>query len=245
MELDAYRRFLILSFLLCLSMLIACGPAPAPTPAATETAEPTETATATSTPSSTPTIAPTQTATYTSTPTRTAVPPTRTRTATLRPKPTATLTAIPGPAPTLTYAQICAGLAARGMRDIYIIYIHPVPELVWDTTPRQFLVGLCNTLPPPSVPQGRYKIVMSFPDGDRGSTSSSETPAELGRGFNEVSVGPWIPGLENHRARCNMRAVADTQVMYNGTVDGLFHPLAWDDGRTSVGLAIKCGGNFS
>ena len=151
----------------------------------------------------------------------------------------------PGPSPTPSVEQICNDLVAKGGIGIVVVYIHPEPELVWDYNPRQFLVGLCDTDPPPSTPQGKYKIVLNFPNTQHGSTESVPVPATLKPGLNEVSVGPWIPGLENHKAACAVRAVAQTQVMYNDTPDRFYHPLLWPDGSDQVALSIKCGGNYS
>ncbi len=131
------------------------------------------------------------------------------------------------------------------MHDIFVLYINAVPELVWDNEPHYLKVGICNTLPPPSTPQGKYKLLFNFPDGQRGDMTTPVVSASLNAGLNEVSVGPWVPGLENHIARCNMRAVAQTQVMYNDVPDPIFHALKWPDGSDTVGLPIKCGGNFS
>lgn len=118
------------------------------------------------------------------------------------------------------------------------------PQLIWDNEPRQFIVGLCNTNRPPSTPQGKYKIVLNFPNSGRGLTQSAPTQIELKSGYNEVSVGPWIPGLENHIASCNNRAEAETQVMYNDTPEPFYHALLWVDGSDHVIMPIKCGGNF-
>ena len=133
---------------------------------------------------------------------------------------------------------------AKPNKAIYVIYIHPVPELVWDSEPRRFQVGLCNTLPAPNVPQGKYKVQLSFPAGERGETHSATTPAELAPGLNEVSIGPWIPGLENHVTRCAIRARPEVQVQYNDTPDPFFHVLLWPDGSDHLVMSIKCGGDF-
>ena len=242
MKLRVYseERFaLVLAWFCFLFSLQACAPAATPTALPTETATASATWTLTPLPTDTPTPLPSTTPTNT----RTSTPrPTATRrltpTATLTPSPTA------GPSPTPSAAQICDDLAKKS-NGIFVVYIHPVPELVWDTIPRQFQVGLCDTIPLPSTPQGKYKIVLSFPNSQHGSTESAPVPAQLKPGLNEVSVGPWIPGLENHMAACAMRAVAQTQVMYNDTPDRFYHALLWADGSDHVALPIKCGGNYS
>ena len=231
-----------LFFIFCVPLLLgACATAPVPTPTATETAAPTATSTV-----ALPTETPTQTLTPTSSPTRTSTPkptalPTRRRTSPA----TATASLTAGPSPTPSAAQVCATLTARGTGDIYVVYIHPQPDLVWDKAPRQFLVGLCDTLPAPNTPQGKYKIVLNFPAGNGSLTQSAPVPAELKSGLNEISIGPWIPGLENHLAICAQRAVAETQVMYDDTPGPYFRALLWADGSDRVPLPIRCGGNYS
>ena len=180
--------------------------------------------------------------TPTSVPTRTTTPR---PTATIRRTPTATATAKPtaGPSPTPSAAQACAGLLARGTAGIFVIYLHPEPDLVWDTVPRQFVVGLCNTIPPPSVPQGKYKIILNF--ANHGLMDTHVTTGELKPGMNELSIGPYIHGYENHMAICAQRPVAEVQVMYNDTSEPPFHALLWPDGSDRVAIPIKCGGNFA
>ncbi len=236
------RQIFLIGFF-CLLTLGGCAsatPTPAPTetdtpePTATETSTATATATLTSTPTKTSTLTPTSTPKPSATATRLRTP---TRTAT--PKPTA------GPVATKTLAQTCADLVATRGPQIFVMSLRGDPELIWDNVPRQFIVGLCNTNRPPSVPQGKYKIVLNFPDSGHGLTQSAPTQIELKPGYNEVSVGPWIPGLENHIAHCAMRAEAQTQVMYNDTPEPYYHALLWPDGSDHVIMPIKCGGNFA
>ncbi|MBI5304189.1 MAG: hypothetical protein HY868_18800 [Chloroflexi bacterium] len=227
----------------CFTLLAGCAPEPTPTPIPTATAEPTATFTATRAPSATATLtrtstpAPTNTATSAPKPSATA---TRTRTRTpILTKPPA------GPSPTPSAAQLCASLAKQLAPGIYVMYLYGTPELIWDYDPRQFRVGLCNTIPAPSTPQGKYKIAMTFPPGNSGATQSAPTPVELKSGFNEISVGPWVPGLQNHRAACATREYADTQVLYNDSPDPIFRALTWIDGKDRTTLTIKCGGDYS
>ena len=224
--------------LAALFLLGACAPAATPTP--TPTLEPSATATPRPTGTSTPTLTPTQTATATSTPrpSPTVVRGTPTRTATPRPT--------PGPSPTFTTAQLCASLQTRGNNLIYVLYVRPTTELVWDTEPRYFQVGLCNTIPVANgVPQGKYRMQLNFPSGARGGfVTSAPSPAELKPGLNEISVGPWVPGLENHLSNCAVRAVGFTQVTYNDTPDPFYRALPFPDGSDRTPLPIKCGGSF-
>ena len=226
-------RKILLLVLFCLAILLgACASAPTPT----ATVAPSATFTATRLPTETPTPPPTGTVTSTPKPSVTAtLARTRTATATRTPA---------GPSPTPSAPQICAGLIAKAQPGTYVLYLEPVTELIWDNNPRQFRVGLCNTNPPPAVPQGKYKIAMSFPPANTGATESKPSVAELKPGFNEISVGPWIPGLENHKTNCAVRANAETQVLYNDTPDPFYHALTWYNGNDRVTLPIKCGGNF-
>jgi len=212
--------------------------APTPTPTATATATITRTATPlpTATATLTPTAAPTHTRTVTPRPSASPTP-VRTRTATAT-KPPA------GPSATPSIAQICANFATKAAPDIYVMYVYPATDLVWDTEPRYFRVGLCNTNSAASTPQGKYKIAMTFPPDTGGATQSSPSPAELKAGFNEIQVGPWVPGLRNHLADCRSREKAYTQVTYNDTPDPFYRTLKWMDGGDHTILTIKCGGNF-
>ena len=231
----------------CFSILLAgCAKPTVPPPTLTMTALPSATQTATPLPTdtSTPTFTPTPTTTPTSTSTSTPTP-SSTATRTRTPSATATVTLTPGPSPTLTTVQICANLLARQAPDIYVLAIHGVPDLAWDKAEHQFVIQVCNTNLPPSVPQGKYKVVLNFPGSDHGASQSAATQIELKPGFNEISVGPWVPGLENHLAACASRPSGETQVMYSDTPDRLYRTLKWFDGSDSIWLPIKCGGDYS
>ncbi len=168
--------------------------------------------------------------------TRTLAPVTRPPTA--RPSATASPSPVPGP------AQACANLAARGMSGIYVVDIQPEPALVWDGRPHQFRVGVCNTIPS-STPQGRYRIFLYFPTSSQGHEESVPVPADLKSGMNTVVVGPWVPGLENHRARCATKATAEVEVMYNDVPGPFYKPLPWPDGKTRTYLPVQCGGDYA
>ena len=139
---------------------------------------------------------------------------------------------------------MCASMIGKKPAGIYVMYLQPVTTLIWDYDPRQFRVGLCNANPPSAVPQGKYKIAMNFPPRTSHATESKPSVAELKPGFNEITVGPWVPGLENHLAQCAVKADAETQVLYNDTPDPIYRALAWSDGKDRVTLHIKCGGNY-
>ena len=229
-------RIKILFVLVSLPILLGACASATPTP--TPTLAPTVTFTATRVPTTTPTSTPTLTATATLTPRPSA-------TATRAPTRTATATRTPaGPSPTPSAAQICAGMLGKVPAEIYVLYLQPVTELIWDNDPRQFRVGLCNANPLPAVPQGKYKIALSFPPRTSHATESKPSPAELKPGFNEITVGPWVPGLENHLAQCAVKTNAETRVLYNDTPDPFYRALKWYDGKEFVMLAIKCGGNY-
>ncbi len=233
----------ILIAMACALLQVSCGlpgtPIPVPptaTPVLIPTASPTPVA-ATATPS--PTITPTRVP-ATATRTRTIVPATRRPTALPFPSQTASPSPIPGP------AQVCANLAARGTSGIFIVDVVPDPSLVWDGRPHLFRVGVCNALSPSTVAQGRYKILLYFPASGKGHEESVPSPADLKPGMNIVTVGPWVPGLENHRARCATKDTAEVEVTYNDIPDPtVFRALSWPDGKTRTYLPVQCGGNFA
>ena len=227
------RFVIVCSFVIGIT---ACASAP-PTP--TPTLEPIATRTATHTPTATATLTTTPTLTHTPTPTkpRATASPTRPRLPTATRTPTA-------PSPTPSAAQMCAQMLGKVPAEIYVFYLYPEGELIWDNEPHYFRVGLCNTNAPPAAPQGKYKITFSFPPTSSGATESKPSPAELKLGFNEIRVGPWVPGLENHLSRCAARANAVTRLTYNDTPDPFYRVLTWYDGRDHIILPIKCGGNF-
>jgi hypothetical protein len=136
-------------------------------------------------------------------------------------------------------------LVAKGTSEIYILYIHPEPDLAWDKGERFFKVGLCNTIPASSTPQGKYRITLIFPTANNLFTQSAPTQGELKPGLNQVSVGPWVPGTENHLAVCAVKTRAETRVLYNDSPDpNTFRTLYWYDGSDHVILSVQCGGNY-
>jgi hypothetical protein len=234
----------ILIAMACALIQVACSlpatSAPVP-PTATSLPIPTASpppvpATATVNPTSTPTRASTAMPTRT----RTVIPATRRPTALPSPSKTASPSPIPGP------AQDCANLAARGTSGIFIVDVVPDPSLVWDGRPHLFRVGVCNALSPSTVAQGRYKILLYFPASGKGHEESVPTPADLKPGMNIITVGPWVPGLENHRARCATKDTAEVEITYNDIPDPtIFRALSWPDGKTRTYLPVQCGGNFA
>ena len=241
------------TLILVVLFISACGtiaqPTAQPTPlliaAELSTATPTASATTTPTerPSPTPTQLPTATPTASPTPTATSTTiRTPTRTPTRAPTRTPTL-AVPTPTP--GPAQICDSLGAQGQRGIFLVDLQPVPDLAWDQNPRQFRVGVCNTHPPSNVPQGRYKIFVFYPGGDRGPGQTGLMHFQLKPGLNEIMIGPWVPGLENHLATCAMRPIGSIEVHYNDSPDSNFKALAWPDGRIKVEFPIRCGGDYA
>ncbi len=135
--------------------------------------------------------------------------------------------------------QSCLNRTRTGPAGLYILQVQPTPPLVWDTTPHMFQVTLCNANPPSSTPSGQFKVFISFPGSERGHAESDAVTAQLTSGYNEVSIGPWVPGLENHISACATRPMTQIEVHWNGA------SLLWLDGKSSVNIPIGCGGNFS
>jgi hypothetical protein len=135
---------------------------------------------------------------------------------------------------------------AKGVVDLFVVSVEAIPPLVWDSSPHQFRVGLCNTNGPSSAPAGTYRIYISYPGAERGLAQSDKTPATLKPGFNQILVGPWVPGLENHKASCASRPIGQIEVRYNDVPDpAIYRALPWPDGSTSINLKIACGGDYS
>jgi len=186
------KRFKLFAALVLIPFIAACS-TPTPTaPTVTVTAAPSATPIATQVPTDTPT--PTFTATATI-----AKP---SATATVRrvtPAPTGTPRPTNGTQPHAERGATLHGLTDKPAKVIYVLYIHPQPDLVWDTVTHQLLVGLCNTIPRAmGVPQGKYKVVFTFPLSNTANLSSESKPvtAELTPGFNEVNIGPWVLGMK-------------------------------------------------
>ncbi len=135
--------------------------------------------------------------------------------------------------------QTCLDRSRTAQPGLYIVSLAPSPALVWDTNPHVFRLGICNTSPPASAPGGDLRIFISFPGSDRGHADSDSVQVQLNSAYNEVTSGPWVPGLENHLSACATRPTAQVEVHWNAV------PLLWLDGKSSVNLPIGCGGNFS
>ncbi len=236
---------LSLALPLALALLLAACAAPATPNTPTATAK-SKIAQAVVTATVAPSITPTPTLTATPAPTTRA---TSTRTATPTGKPTTrptarpTNTALPQPTPLPGPVQTCANLIAAGRSDMSILYVNASPDLVWDTNPHYFVVGICDSIPAPATPMGRYRAAIYFPGSAHGRAESMPVPATINPGFNEVRVGPWVPGLENHRAACNDRPLGDVEIEYDGS--GVYRALPWVDGKTRVLIPIACGGDYA
>lgn len=74
---------------------------------------------------------------------------------------------------------------------------------------------------------------------------TTATSAKLAPGLNEIKLGPWVPGLQNHVTICVDRAFGQAQVFYNDLPTPSFGVLKWVDGKDTVTFPIKCGGNYS
>lgn len=127
-----------------------------------------------------------------------------------------------------------------------MLYVEPAPRLTWDQTPRQFRVGVCNTLSVPTVPQGQFVlfVYIAWTRQIRGQTS--ELPAQLAPGFHELVLGPWTPGLENHVTACAQRPAVEIEIGYNDSFpqSSSFRPVPWADGITKIVFPIACGGDY-
>ena len=220
------------------TLLAACG-SPAQAPATRLVPQPT--ATATTLPTVVPTERPTATPMPIDAPTAISISsPAPTATPTIAPSPTI-------PKPTASAQQVCADLAAEGQRGLVVTYVQPAPNLIWDQTPRQFRVGICNTLAVPTVPQGQFVlfVYLAWTRQIRGQTS--ELPAQLTPGFHELLFGTWTPGLENHLSICVQRPALEIEIGYNDDfpISRSFRPVQWADGSNKMVFPIRCGGDFS
>ncbi len=126
------------------------------------------------------------------------------------------------------------------------MYVEPIPGLAWDPTPRQFRVGLCNSLPVMTMPNGELTVFVHFPGSDHGLGQTPKIRAQLEPGFHEFVFGTWTPGLENHVTVCVQRAIAEIEIVYSDNPPySDFRPLLWPDGKSRLIMPIKCGGDYA
>lgn len=134
---------------------------------------------------------------------------------------------------------------AEGRRGLYVIYIEPLPSLVWNQTPRQFRVGVCNTLAESIVPSSRFRVSVYVPEAKDPLGQTSELSAQLTPGLHELMLGSWTPGLQNHVTACAVRPTVEILVEYND-FPGVnnFRPVLWPDGSERKAFAVACGGTY-
>jgi len=206
--------------LFCIALaatLFACSPPSTPTPSATATVAPS--------PSTAATNAPTAQATDGSIRSPTLPPDT--------------------PTPVLDPASACAELATHAQPGLYLLAVRPVPALVWDRVPRQFLVNVCNSSTETTAAGTRFVVFAYFPGEVRPRGQTSELLVRLEPGLHELTLESWTPGLQNHLSACRLQPWIDLSVAYTFPPDlSTYHPIPFVDGKDKVAFAVKCAGNF-
>lgn len=143
-------------------------------------------------------------------------------------------------------ADCAAASVAPGPRGLFVIYADVSPELVWDTRPREFRVGICNSHPVPLVPDSQFLVTLRLPETGRIPGQTERLRAQLGPGFHELILKQWVPGYENHVTICVQKPAVQVIVEYSDQADSpVFHPLRWLDGSEGQIYLIRCGGDFA
>ncbi len=177
----------------------------------------------------------------TQTPTR---PNTPNASPTASPVPTSTRPNTTDESPTASPVPTCPS-NAEGRRGLYVIYIEPLPSLVWNQTPRQFRVGVCNTLAESLVPGSRFRVSVYAPAAKNPLGQTSELSAQLAPGLHELMLGSWTPGLQNHLTACAVLPTVEISVEYNDFPPvNNFRPVLWQDGSERKTFSVACGGTF-
>ena len=161
---------------------------------------------------------------------------------------TATQTPTPpnttNPSPTANSVPTCPS-NAEGRRGLYVIYVEPLPSLVWNQTPRQFRVGVCNTLAESIVPESRFRASVYAPEAKNPLGQTSELSAQLTPGLHELMLGSWTPGLQNHVTACAVWPTVEILVEYDDfPAVNNFRPVPWPDGSERKAFSVACGGTF-
>ena len=134
---------------------------------------------------------------------------------------------------------------AEGRLGLYVVYIDPLPSLIWNQTPRQFRVGVCNTRAESLVPQSRFRVSVFTPETKNPVGQTSELSAQLTPGLHELVLGSWTPGLQNHVSACAMWPSVEILVEYNDfPAVNNFRPVPWPDGSEKKVFSVACGGTF-
>jgi hypothetical protein len=148
------------------------------------------------------------------------------------------------PAPTASAVATCPS-TAEGQRGLYVISLDPLPSLVWNQTPRQFRVGVCNTLAESIVPESRFRVSVFAPATKNPLGQTSELSAQLAPGLHELVLGSWTPGLQNHVTACAVWPTVEILVEYNDfPAANSFRPVLWPDGSERKSFSVACGGTF-
>jgi hypothetical protein len=155
-----------------------------------------------------------------------------------------TLPDVTSPSPTANPVQVCPSNAEKP-RGLYVISLDPLPSLVWNQTPRQFRVGVCNTLAEPLVPESRFRVSVFAPATKNPLGQTSELSAQLTPGLHELMIGSWTPGLQNHVTACAVWPTVEILVEYNDfPATNSFRPVQWPDGSERKAFSVACGGTF-
>jgi hypothetical protein len=127
-----------------------------------------------------------------------------------------------------------------------VIYVHPSQVLAWDMAPRKFVVGLCNSLSVPLVPESHFVVSIHLPFRKDGGGQTSATVAQLSPGFHEITLGSWTPGLESHLTICVQKPAVELVVEYSDqSRSSSFRPLEYLDGQDRLLVPVECGGSYS
>ena len=148
------------------------------------------------------------------------------------------------PSPNASSVPACPS-NAEGRPGLYVIYLEPLPSLVWNQTPRQFRVGVCNTLAESIVPTSRFRASVFAPETKNPLGQTSELSAQLTPGLHELMLGSWTPGLQNHVTACAVWPAVEVLVEYNDfPAVNNFRPVLWPDGSEKKSFSVACGGTF-
>jgi hypothetical protein len=152
---------------------------------------------------------------------------------------------VPPTTPALGAAQLCDQLRSTAPAGLYVVSVTPVPALVWDRTPRQFIVDLCSTLPRATPIGSQFVVFIYFPGEAHPRGQTSELPVRLEPGLHEMTFQWWTPGLQNHISACNIQPPVQVAVAYTFPPSAnFFHPIPYADGKDRLTFAVKCGGHF-
>ncbi len=149
------------------------------------------------------------------------------------------------PTSALSPTQTCEQLVGKTQRGLYVIELEPIPGLVWDSVPRGFQVGICNTLTVSTVPAGEFMAFVFLPGNAQAIGQTTPVTAQLEPGYHALTLKSWTPGFENHVTACATRPNVEVQVDYADSPNPQhLRPVPWLDGKERVVFPVKCGGNF-